>query len=211
MGVEKTIAEMRMVGGHLCLDFVNTVDSRRDRWGPDLLRTYGDLIDWAERAELIEADGKKGLLAAASLRPAAARSALDRAKVLREAVCGIFYAEAHDGPVVPADLQTLSDFAVQAMSHRSLTLLGSRPTWCWTHGDNLDAVSYRVSFAASELAVGRDDRRPVQECTGPNCGWLFLDTSRGGRRRWCSDDTCGTHSRVRRFRAKLQAAPRSQG
>lgn len=208
MGVEKTIADMRMVGGHVCLNFVNTVDSRCDRWGPDLLGTYVDLIDWAERAEIIEADARGSLLAASSLRPAAARSALARAKTLREAVYRIFHAEAHDGPVEPADLQTLSNFAVRAASNRSLTLYGSQPIWCWTDGDNLDAVSYRVAFAASEFAVGRDDRRPVQECTGPNCGWLFLDTSRGGRRRWCSDETCGAHSRVRRFRAKLEAAPR---
>jgi predicted RNA-binding Zn ribbon-like protein len=42
----------------------------------------------------------------------------------------------------------------------------------------------------------------VRECLGPNCGWLFIDTSRGGQRRWCSDRSCGTHARVRRFRAK---------
>ncbi len=45
-------------------------------------------------------------------------------------------------------------------------------------------------------------RRAVRECLGVNCGWLFLDRSRGGRRRWCSDETCGTRSRVERFRAR---------
>ncbi|UXN59209.1 CGNR zinc finger domain-containing protein [Phyllobacterium zundukense] len=30
-----------------------------------------------------------------------------------------------------------------------------------------------------------------------------MDHTRGGRRRWCSDDTCGPHDRrVRRFRSE---------
>jgi predicted RNA-binding Zn ribbon-like protein len=48
----------------------------------------------------------------------------------------------------------------------------------------------------------RQHRRGVRECPGPNCGWLFLDTSKAGRRRWCSDESCGSRSRVKRFRAK---------
>lgn len=208
MDADKTIAAMRMVAGHTCLDFVNTVDSRGERWGPDLLRTYADLIDWAQRAKVIDEDVRGALLAAASRRPAAARTALDRAKMLREAVYGILRAEATDRTVPVSELKSLNEFAIRAMSKRFLSLHANRPTWRWNDSNDLDAVSHRVALAASEFTVSAADRRPVRECTGPNCGWLFLDTSRGGRRRWCSDETCGTHSRVRRFRNKLEAADR---
>jgi len=208
MDAEKTIAVMRTVGGHPCLDFGNTVDSRGERWGPDLLRTYADLIDWAQRAEVIDEELRGALLAAASRRPAAARTALDRAKILREAVYGILRAEATDRTVPVSELKSLNEFSMRAMSKRSLSLRANRPTWRWNDSNDLDAVSHRVALAASEFIVSAADRRPVRECTGPNCGWLFLDTSRGGRTRWCSDETCGTHSRVRRFRNKLEAADR---
>ncbi|WP_420820664.1 CGNR zinc finger domain-containing protein [Rhizobium tubonense] len=33
----------------------------------------------------------------------------------------------------------------------------------------------------------------MRACQGRNCGWLFLDQSCGGPRRWCSDKTCGSH------------------
>lgn len=36
----------------------------------------------------------------------------------------------------------------------------------------------------------------------PSCGWLFLDTSRSGRRRWCAMTTCGTAAKVRAFRQR---------
>ncbi|EBX4816867.1 hypothetical protein DRY87_24905, partial [Salmonella enterica subsp. enterica serovar Newport] len=134
---------MRMVGGHPCLDFVNTVDSRGERWGPDLLRTYADLIDWAQRAEVIDEDVRGKLLAAASRRPAAARTALDRAKMLREAVYALLYAEASDRPVPASELKSLNEFVTRAMSKRSLKLHANRPTWGWTDSNDLDAVSYR--------------------------------------------------------------------
>ena len=43
----RSIANMRIVGGHPALDLVNTVGSRRGRIGADYLATYGDLLLWA--------------------------------------------------------------------------------------------------------------------------------------------------------------------
>ncbi|HEX2214814.1 MAG TPA: CGNR zinc finger domain-containing protein, partial [Mycobacterium sp.] len=36
--------------------------------------------------------------------------------------------------------------------------------------------------------------------TCDRCGWLFLDSSRGGRRRWCSMSTCGNREKASRHR-----------
>lgn len=36
----------------------------------------------------------------------------------------------------------------------------------------------------------------LHQCDGNHCGTVFLDTSRGGRRRWCSSDRCGNRARV---------------
>ncbi|MCV4932572.1 CGNR zinc finger domain-containing protein, partial [Escherichia coli] len=46
----------------------------------------------------------------------------------------------------------------------------------------------------------------IRECPGRNCGWLFLDTSRNGQRRWCSEAECGTPARVARHRAARRQA-----
>ncbi|WP_105433139.1 CGNR zinc finger domain-containing protein [Neorhizobium sp. T6_25] len=50
--------------------------------------------------------------------------------------------------------------------------------------------------------TGRNHRRLVRECKGDSCGWLFLDKPKSGRPLWCSEATCGTHARVKRFRKK---------
>jgi predicted RNA-binding Zn ribbon-like protein len=42
----------------------------------------------------------------------------------------------------------------------------------------------------------------VKECDGHDCGWLFLDTSKAGRRRWCSMDVCGNRAKAQRYRRR---------
>lgn len=198
---EKTIADIRLLGGHLALDFTNTVDARRDRWGPDFLGTYPDLVIWAQRVELIDETEAGLLLQAAKADPGEAGEALNRAKRLREALYAVFAAEARDRRPDPKEEKDVTGAVAKALAFRVLVSEPKGFAWRW-FDDGLNALAHRVAFGAAELLVQRDGRRSVRECLGPNCGWLFFDTSRGGQRRWCSDETCGTHTRVRRFRAK---------
>lgn len=198
----KTVAEMRMVGGHPCLDFVNTVDSRGDRWGPDLLVAYADLVAWAVRAEVIDRIYGRALLAEALRYPDKAKEALEFARELREALYSVLRAEATGARVPKAALSTVAEAVHLALPMRMLACDGDGLKWAWIEADNLDAIAHRLAFEGADFLTGRDGRRAVRECPGPNCGWLFLDTSRGGHRRWCSDASCGTRSRVERFRLK---------
>nr|WP_264085191.1 CGNR zinc finger domain-containing protein [Kibdelosporangium phytohabitans] len=38
----------------------------------------------------------------------------------------------------------------------------------------------------------------VGECSGPGCGWLFIDRTRNRSRQWCSSKDCGNRERARR-------------
>ena len=48
-------------------------------------------------------------------------------------------------------------------------------------------------------------RHRFRICANEDCRWVFEDTSRGGRRRWCDMTSCGNQAKVRRFRAKRAA------
>ncbi|MER9651090.1 CGNR zinc finger domain-containing protein [Mesorhizobium sp. M0199] len=37
----------------------------------------------------------------------------------------------------------------------------------------------------------------------PRCGWLFVDISRGGKRRWCNMRVCGNREKVARHRGQV--------
>ncbi|WP_405555338.1 CGNR zinc finger domain-containing protein [Streptomyces sp. NBC_01171] len=49
-------------------------------------------------------------------------------------------------------------------------------------------------------------RAAVRECAGEGCPLLYLDTSRGRRRRWCSSEGCGNRERVARHRRRVALA-----
>jgi predicted RNA-binding Zn ribbon-like protein len=202
MDTDKTIDDINLLGGHVALDFVNTVDSRGDRWGPDYLTSFRDVTDWALRVDVIDQREHGSLLQEAKARPAAADVELENARELRETLYRIFSAE--DGESAPheSDLDFLSDAFSRAVARRRLR--NGRDGVVWTHGPPaaVTDISGRIALMAAELLTSRDQRRAVRICQGRNCGWLFLDLSRGGHRRWCSDKTCGSAARVRKFRAE---------
>jgi predicted RNA-binding Zn ribbon-like protein len=46
----------------------------------------------------------------------------------------------------------------------------------------------------------------LKQCPGGNCGWLFLDTTKRGNRRWCSMSECGQDAKDERRRARRRAS-----
>ncbi len=61
-----------------------------------------------------------------------------------------------------------------------------------------------AEHAASAVASGTTDHFRI--CANDECRWVFQDTSRGGRRRWCDMTSCGNVAKVRRYRAKQREA-----
>ncbi|MEU9157151.1 CGNR zinc finger domain-containing protein [Streptomyces sp. NPDC048417] len=64
------------------------------------------------------------------------------------------------------------------------------------------ALLAAVARDAVELLTDPVARAAVRECEGDNCPIVYLDTSRGRRRRWCSSEICGNRERVARHRRR---------
>jgi predicted RNA-binding Zn ribbon-like protein len=58
-----------------------------------------------------------------------------------------------------------------------------------------------VDLLTDPVARGR-----LRRCEGDNCPLIYLDTSRGRRRRWCSSEVCGNRERVARHRRRAALA-----
>src|SRR5712691_2763322 len=80
-------------GGQLAIDFTNTVGSRGGA-PEEHLRTFGDLVAWAEARGILAPAAATRLRREAAHRPAAARAALAGALVLREALYHVIEAAA---------------------------------------------------------------------------------------------------------------------
>ena len=62
--------------------------------------------------------------------------------------------------------------------------------------------TYYLSLAAAAHLVADADPSRVRRCAASDCGAWFLDTSKGGRRKWCSMAACGNRAKAARHRRK---------
>jgi len=205
----------RLLGERLCLHFVNTVEGPISEHPEDFLPTYADLVRWSRHAGLLTDAEVNPLLSAASARPAQAKAVFVRALALRDAIGRVFRAIAGETPPAAGDLADIKQEYVAALEHARLEPADGAFAWSWPDGPaKLDRPLWPVARSAVELLTGADLTR-VRICPGADdCGWLFYDTSRNGRRRWCSMEGCGSRVKMRRHYATHRSAthrPASSG
>ncbi|MFI5616939.1 CGNR zinc finger domain-containing protein [Streptomyces sp. NPDC051567] len=73
-------------------------------------------------------------------------------------------------------------------------------------GVECGALLAAVARDAVELLTDPGERALLRSCAGEGCSRVYLDTSRGHRRRWCSSELCGNRERVARHRRRALAA-----
>ncbi|MEV6733785.1 MULTISPECIES: CGNR zinc finger domain-containing protein [unclassified Streptomyces] len=73
-------------------------------------------------------------------------------------------------------------------------------------GVECGALLAAVARDAVELLTDPGERALLRSCEGDGCTRVYLDTSRGHRRRWCSSELCGNRERVARHRRRVLAA-----
>ncbi|HEU5154409.1 MAG TPA: CGNR zinc finger domain-containing protein [Gemmatimonadales bacterium] len=194
---------LALISGHLVLDFANTAgwhaSDHRNEW----LTGYGDCIAWARHAAGLSAKEATTLLQFADKHPGKTQQAFTKVLQLREADYRVFAALSQGRLPAQADLDQLHAARIAALEAAHFApgpdgrpVLGWRP-----ESADLLRPFYPIIVAATDL-LGADDLKRLRQCGNHPCGWLFLDRSRNGSRRWCSSTECGNATRVRRFRAK---------
>lgn len=190
-------------GGHLALDFANTV-SWRGSEAVERLPDYFELVRWSEQAGVLPRSRTTEVLVMATRDPKKAASILEKAIRLREAMYAIFAAVANKGEAPPRDLAALNSFLIQGSSYVRLKEEDGRFVWDWESANRLaDAMLWPVAQAAADLLVS-DQLAKVRICAASDCAWLFLDNTRNHARRWCDMTTCGNRAKARRhYRRKV--------
>ena len=194
-----------LVGGHPVLDFLNTVGSHRLLTPREDLQTPEDLVSWGLQSGWLDVERAQGLLVEIQLRPGDARAALTRVRTFREALYRVFLALCEDTQPAPEALETVEREVRRASSERRL-VRGSDGAMRWTSPESsrLDSLVPPLALAAAELLTGSRRPRLCEATALDGCGWLFLDTSRNGTRRWCEMATCGNRYKARRHYARVR-------
>jgi predicted RNA-binding Zn ribbon-like protein len=192
------------IAGDPALDLVNTVDWTSRGPEAERLHTYEQLTRWAEGAGVLAPAAGRWLRRVAGERPRAAAAAVEYAHRARAALHDLFGAIAL-GESPGATLPRFNQLLAEAAERLELAPgTGSRGAagydWRW-RGQDSDprAPVWPVIWSAASL-LRSDELGNVRVCGGDDCGWMYVDRSRNGFRRWCQMRTCGTREKTRRRR-----------
>ncbi len=206
---EKTL---HMEAERLCLEFANTVNWHASAQPVEEIRSYDELVQWAQRVGLlVEAEARR-LRKTAGSDPAAAERTLARAREVREAIYRVFSAQAHHRRPDPADVEILTAGLAEALSHARLRPAPEGFRWDWDASPQaLDQMLWPILQSAVDLLTAPELSR-VGECADDRgCGWLFVDMTKNHSRRWCAMDDCGNRAKAQRHYArKARSARRTQ-
>jgi predicted RNA-binding Zn ribbon-like protein len=184
-----------------CLAYANTRMYRGAAEPMDDLRTPADLP--AKLPGL--PDGARATLTAwASAHPEAATALFTAAVALRELIFRLFAAMACGAPAAEADLAALNAALAAAPPRVRLARLGAAYIWQADATPTAPALLAPVLWSAADLLV-EAPRRRIRICANPECGWLFIDASKNGTRRWCDMSACGNRAKAQRHYAKTRA------
>ncbi len=191
-----------LVGGHPAIDLINTVTARNTPLPLDWLDSYERLLEWARLANVSEERVLRILSKQAAGSPTSAVRALTRIKRLREALHTVYVALLAGKRVPEAALDQLDAIWQETQSRRRLEYSDNRiDASVSIERSGLDLIRDSLTGGAIELLrVLPTDRARV--CRGDRCGWLFIDSSKGGQRVWCDMATCGNAAKTRRHQKK---------
>ncbi|MFI5387727.1 MAG: CGNR zinc finger domain-containing protein [Fimbriimonadales bacterium] len=169
------------------------------------------MVAWARDVGAISEAQAKRTWGAARQDPAQARQVLKRAVLLREALYRIFADVTQGHAPRRDDLKLLNHELAKAMAYARVVNAREGFRWLWDDSRlPLDHILWPVVRSAADLlTVGPLQR--VRECPGAGtCGWMFLDVSKSGKRRWCEMSSCGNRAKARRHYSRVSGARTSK-
>jgi predicted RNA-binding Zn ribbon-like protein len=186
-----------LVGGHVVVDLVNTVTARNA--DPiDWLDGFARLLEWAELSGQFDRRALRALRRFGDAHPQAASQALDRTRALREALHAVLSAIAGNRAAPASALRHLEGRWKEAVAHARARQSGRRIRIALdVEASGLDYLNHELALRSLDLLEDLPADR-IRVCGGSACGWVFIDRSKAGRRRWCDMATCGNAEKSRR-------------
>jgi predicted RNA-binding Zn ribbon-like protein len=181
-------ARFIFIAGRLCIDFTQTGGETGKRAAWEHLHEPSDLADWFSESPL--------QLPEVSVSLAEFETALS----LREAIWRSAQAVRQNEAPLPGDIEMIN--RVASAPDLPPQLLDSA-RWAWRSPATAAAALSTIARDAIDLFSGELHSR-IRQCENPNCGLMFVDASRPGKRRWCLMKRCGNMAKTSRYRQKTK-------
>ena len=185
----------------LCIDFVNTRYWRSSE-PVETIHDFSEMVRWCDMNAMLGRAAAERALQWSEKYGRDAAAIFDEAIALRETIYRICFAIADGKTPEARDVAAINAALDRAPQRRRLA--HREKTFGWRiDRDALSAAGLLapVLWSAGDLIVGPEVGR-LRHCLNNRCGWLFMDDSKNGSRRWCSMQTCG--NRAKAFRHYLR-------
>ncbi|HZR06801.1 MAG TPA: CGNR zinc finger domain-containing protein [Candidatus Udaeobacter sp.] len=187
-------------GRHPALDFVNTLDERLSATPVERLNSYAALTSFARQARLIDRNTANRLLTQTSQTEG--KRVLRETLAFRELLYSVLREYASHRAPGASEAAALNDRLACARLHRRFIVRPEQISATWDEPLAPDRLVWELAVATEDLLLHNKLGR-FRKCAASDCGTLFLDLSKTGRRKWCSMANCGNRNKVQRFRARI--------
>ena len=204
-GVKK-IKNMKLDGGFPCLDYVNSGVDTEKGVTVERLNSYEDLLNLALAMNIVNRPDYKSLQAQSRNSPKEAAAMLLKARKIRADMYHVLES------VATRTLKQLDSKVIERFNRcikwagalQNFEARGNALRLQWTRESPGLSLPVRAFIVSAYDLLTTHDQGMIKKCAG--CEWLFLDTSKSHRRKWCSMESCGSITKSKRYYRKITKA-----
>jgi predicted RNA-binding Zn ribbon-like protein len=178
-------ARFIFVAGRLCIDFTQTGGETGKRAYWERFRASSDFADWLAESPLQLQNVQ------------VSTEEFEMALTLREAIWRVAEAVRRNETSLAGDIETIN--RVAAGPDLLPWLEPEKLQHTWHSPASGTAALSTIARDAIDLFSG-ELRSRIRACENPNCGLMFVDASRPGKRRWCLMKRCGNMAKTSNYR-----------
>ncbi|NRD79148.1 CGNR zinc finger domain-containing protein [Bacillus sp. BRMEA1] len=181
-----------VLGGAVWINLVNTINKRMD----DILDDQSRTIQWLEANNLLGESNAETIK-----NPELLQSLIDELQGLRS-LCKEILTELEEQGTPSAYAKDQIQKLIERVHVRLTLVQAAEKLDLICQGVTLlDHVLYQIVHSMIHtLSTVSLDR--IRKCEHENCILYFIDTSKSGKRRWCSMETCGNRQKAAEFYAR---------
>jgi predicted RNA-binding Zn ribbon-like protein len=194
---ERSIENLQLDGGCSVFDFTNTINTRTSTAAFDYLTTYDEILSWSHKAGLLVRERIKLLSQYAAEHPEQRDIAFVKAIRVRETLYQLFSPIAKNKTPNTKILNEYNAILSECLSKLQLQVTSTDATANFKNDTvSLDEPLCIIIKSSYDILTSENFRR-LKEC--PRCGWLFVDRTKNGKRRWCDMKVCGSKDKATRY------------
>ena len=198
MAKERSIETLTLDGGTLCFNFINTVYAWRGENLHEYLPDYNTLIKWCNKVHLLPQKDLRLLQQQSLQYPERSMAIMVKIRQARDVLYHFFSAIAgKEDKLIKKHLPAFNKLLAEAMSNISFIVARHDLALAFSikEIDMQQPLWMIIKSAYDVLTI--DDAERIKEC--PKCGWVFLDQTKNGKRRWCNPLSCGAVDKMKRY------------